>query len=50
VEAVLKRVLPDAEIKMDAGQVLFSRLVKLLDANHALYGEQRMLQEMLYRL
>jgi hypothetical protein len=43
VEAVLKRVLPDAEIKMDAGHVLFSRLGKPLDKNHALYGEQRML-------
>jgi hypothetical protein len=43
VEAVLKRVLPDAEIKMDAGHVLFSRLGKPLDNNHTLYGEQHML-------
>jgi hypothetical protein len=50
VEALLKRVLPDAEIKMDAGHVLFSRLGKLLDKNHALHGEQRMLARMTYRL
>jgi hypothetical protein len=39
VEALLKRVLPDAEVKMDAGHVLFSRLGKLLDKLHALYGK-----------
>jgi hypothetical protein len=36
---MLRRVLPDAEVKMDAGHVLFSRLGKLLDQLHALYGE-----------
>jgi hypothetical protein len=43
VEALLKRVLPGAEVKMDAGHVLFSRLGKLLDQQHALYGEYQQL-------
>jgi hypothetical protein len=39
VEALLKKVLPNAQVKMDAGHVLFSRLGKMLDQLHALYGE-----------
>jgi hypothetical protein len=39
VEGLLKRVLPEVEVKMDAGHVLFSRLGKLLDKQHALSGE-----------
>lgn len=39
VEGLLNRILPDAEVKMDAGHVLFSRLGKKLDQQHALYGE-----------
>lgn len=44
VEALLQRVLPGITVKMDPGHVLFSRLGKLLDKNHALYGEQFGLQ------
>lgn len=39
VEALLNRVLPDAQVKMDAGHVIFSRLGKRLDKNHIAYSE-----------
>lgn len=32
----LREMLPDAEIKMDVGHVLFSRLCKHLDKQHSL--------------
>jgi hypothetical protein len=39
VEGLLQRVLPKAEVKMDAGHILFSRLGKQLDQQHVLHGK-----------
>ncbi len=37
VEATLKQLLPGAEVKMDIGHVLFSRLSPFFDKAHPLY-------------
>jgi hypothetical protein len=39
MESVLAQVFPDAEIKMDVGHVIFSRLGKLLQKTHTHYRE-----------
>jgi hypothetical protein len=39
MEAELRKAFRDADIKMDAGHVIFSRLGKLLDKTHHLYRE-----------
>jgi hypothetical protein len=39
MQGELLKAFPDAEIKMDAGHVIFSRLGKLLDKTHCRYRE-----------
>lgn len=39
MEQLLQQVFPGAEIKMDVGHLIFSRIGKLLNKSHPRYGE-----------
>lgn len=40
-EGVLKEVLPDVQVKMDVGHVLYKRFGRCFDKAHPMYGESR---------
>jgi hypothetical protein len=39
MQGYLREAFPDAEIKMDVGHMIFSRIGKQLDKNHSNYRE-----------